>query len=201
MRTLPPEHPRLPCSRGLTRPRRPTYLACMGALQASELIERLGLKPHPEGGHYRETFRSTLVVRADRGRSGAPAVAEAERPRAACTSVLFLLQRGECSAWHAVDADEVWCWHGGAPLELAIAHGAAGEGACELHTLGMGVATGQAPQVTVPAHAWQAARSLGAWSLVGCVVAPGFEFSGFRLAPPGWSPRAWGDRARFGAPC
>ena len=102
--------------------------------------------------------------------------------------MLFLLQAGEVSAWHQVDADEVWCWHGGAPLELAIAHGARGEGARETHLLGIDVAAGQSPQATVPAHAWQAARSTGAWSLVGCVVAPGFEFRGFRLAPEGWEP-------------
>lgn len=145
---------------------------------AREMVERLGLKPHPEGGHYRETFRSALRVRA----AGDPA------DRDACTSVLFLLQAGEVSAWHQVDADEVWCWHGGAPLELSIAHGARGEGAREKHLLGIDVAAGQSPQATVPAHAWQAARSTGAWSLVGCVVAPGFEFRGFRIAPEGWEP-------------
>ncbi|MBM4007490.1 MAG: cupin domain-containing protein [Planctomycetes bacterium] len=145
---------------------------------AREMIERLRLKPHPEGGHYRETFRSDSRVRAS-GDAG---------ERDACTSVLFLLQAGEVSAWHQVDADEVWCWHGGAPLELSIAHGAQGEGTRETHLLGIDVAEGQSPQATVPAHAWQAARSTGAWSLVGCVVAPGFEFRGFRLAPEGWEP-------------
>jgi predicted cupin superfamily sugar epimerase len=147
---------------------------------AREMIERLDLKPHPEGGHYRETFRSALRVNASAGRPD----------RDACTSVLFLLQAGERSAWHQVDADEVWCWHGGAPLELSIAHGSNGDGTKETHVLGIDVSSGQSPQATVPAHAWQAARSLGAWSLVGCVVAPGFEFRGFRLAPTGWQPGA-----------
>lgn len=154
------------------------YLGFMDLLPAREMIERLGLKPHPEGGHYRETFRSALRVR----------VGDGADDRDGCTSVLFLLQEGERSAWHAVDADEVWCWHGGSPLELSIAHGSHGQGALERHILGLAVALGETPQATVPAHAWQAARSLGAWSLVGCVVAPGFEFSGFRLAPAEWSP-------------
>jgi uncharacterized protein len=167
---------------------RRAYLATMHADRtARELIERLGLKPHPEGGHYRETFRSARGVRVVAA-AGEPAVSAVER-RDACTSVLFLLQEGERSAWHVVDADEVWCWHGGAPLELSIAHGAEGEGLRERHVLGIDVAGGQSPQITVPAQAWQAARSLGAWSLVGCVVAPGFEFRGFRMAPPGWEPR------------
>ncbi|MFM7808462.1 MAG: cupin domain-containing protein [Planctomycetota bacterium] len=158
-------------------------------MTAQAMIDTLGLKPHPEGGHYRETFRSGLRVELPGGTRG-PGARETigTARRDACTSVLFLLQQGERSAWHAVDADELWCWHGGAPLELCIAHGSRGEGTEERHTLGLDVAAGQTPQATVPAHAWQAARSLGAWSLVGCVVAPGFEFSGFRLAPPGWHP-------------
>ena len=154
------------------------YLGFMDLLPAREMIERLGLKPHPEGGHYRETFRSALRVR----------VGDGADDRDGCTSVLFLLQEGERSAWHQVDADEVWCWHGGAPLELSIVHGENGEGASEVHMLGVDIRAGESPQATVPAHAWQAARSLGAWSLVGCVVAPGFEFRGFRLAPEGWQP-------------
>jgi predicted cupin superfamily sugar epimerase len=161
----------------------------MAHLTAREMIEALALKPHPEGGHYRETFRSALRVLPDGGGSQAVgAKGHHSGGRDACTSVLFLLQEGERSAWHAVDADEVWCWHGGSPLELSIAHGSHGQGALERHILGLAVASGETPQATVPAHAWQAARSLGAWSLVGCVVAPGFEFSGFRLAPAGWSP-------------
>lgn len=162
----------------------------MAPKDARELIERLGLVPHPEGGHYRETFRSGLGVRL--GERASAAAAHAESRRDACTSVLFLLQQGERSAWHTVDADEVWCWHGGAPLELSIALGPDGTEGRSQHTLGIDVAAGQRPQATVPAHAWQAARSLGAWSLVGCVVAPGFEFSGFRMAAPGWSPGGGG---------
>ena len=150
---------------------------------AKEMIDRLQLKPHPEGGHYRETFRSRLGVMVE-----APAASDGTGRREACTSVLFLLQAGEHSAWHMVDADEVWCWHGGAPLELAIASGTPGQVGARTQVLGIDVRCGQLPQATVPAHVWQSARSLGAWSLVGCVVAPGFQFSGFRLAPPGWKP-------------
>jgi predicted cupin superfamily sugar epimerase len=139
-------------------------------LSASDVIRLLDLKPHPEGGHFRETFRDTLQV--DGG-------------RAASTAIYFLLARGERSHWHRVDAVEVWHWYAGAPLELEIAQN---EGHIERVALGNDLASGERPQAVVPAHAWQAAQTLGDWTLVGCTVAPGFDFSGFELAPQGWSP-------------
>ena len=138
---------------------------------AAAVREALGLSPHPEGGHYRELWR-------DRPAAGG---------RGAGTSILFLLADGERSHWHRVDAAEVWLWQGGAPLLLGVAGAGAGRRAVRL---GPGLAGGEALQAVVPAHAWQDARSLGAWSLVSCVVAPAFEFSGFEMAPAGWSPPA-----------
>ena len=139
-------------------------------LSASDVIRLLDLKPHPEGGHFREMFRDTRQV--DGG-------------RAASTAIYFLLARGERSHWHRVDAVEIWHWHAGAPLELEIADES---GRIERIRLGSDLAAGERPQGVVTAHAWQAARSLGDWTLVGCTVAPGFEFSGFELAPEGWNP-------------
>lgn len=136
--------------------------------EAQALIRRLGLQPHPEGGHYRETYR-------------APA---ATGERAAVTLIYFLLQAGELSAWHRVDAVEIWHWYAGAPLLLTLSEG---QGRRDL-PLGPDFAAGQEPQRVVPAGAWQTARSLGDWTLVGCSVAPAFEFAGFELAPPGWQP-------------
>jgi hypothetical protein len=104
---------------------------------------------------------------------------------AASTAIYFLLARGERSHWHRIDAVEMWHWYAGAPLELEIAQG---EGRNERVTLGNDLASGQRPQAVVPAHAWQAAQSLGDWTLCGCTVAPGFDFSGFELPPQGWSP-------------
>jgi predicted cupin superfamily sugar epimerase len=138
-------------------------------MTADEMIRALGLQPHPEGGHFRETFRD----------------AKANGGRGAATSILFLLKADEVSAWHRVDAVEVWSFHGGHPLRLEIA--APGEPSSAV-TLGIDVARGQRPQAAVPAGAWQSARSLGDWTLVGCVVAPAFSFEGFEMAPPGWSP-------------
>jgi len=131
----------------------------------SDVRAALGLLPHPEGGHYRELWR-------DRPAAGG---------RGAATSILFLLAAGERSHWHRVDAAEIWLWQAGATLWLGI-------GAGQEVTLGPDSAAGEVLQATVPVHAWQAARSLGRWSLVSCVVAPAFEFAGFELAPPGWSP-------------
>ena len=136
---------------------------------AADIIRRLELKPHPEGGHYRETFRDTQTVGG----------------RAASTSIYYLLQRGERSHWHRVDAVETWHYYLGAPLKLSVVNGASEE----IFLLGPDIAADQAPQVTVPARAWQAAESTGDWTLVGCTVAPGFEFSGFELAPKHWKPR------------
>jgi predicted cupin superfamily sugar epimerase len=133
---------------------------------ADEIIAVLGLLPHPEGGHFGETFRDP----------------KPEAGRAHSTAIYYLLKVGERSHWHRVDASEVWHFHAGAPLEIGIAHEHA-----PLTALG----DGQRPQIVVPAGHWQSARSLGAWTLVGCTVAPGFEFAGFEMAPDGWEP---GDR-------
>lgn len=136
---------------------------------ADQIIATLGLAPHPEGGHYVETWR---------GPAGAGG-------RAVGTAIYFLLRAGERSHWHRVDAAEVWLFHAGDPLAVDIA---AAEGApVERHVLGSDLATAR-PQVVVPEGAWQAAEPLGGWTLVSCVVAPGFEFDGFTLAPDGWSP-------------
>jgi hypothetical protein len=136
---------------------------------AADIIRKLDLKPHPEGGHYRETFRDTHQVDG----------------RAASTAILFLLARGERSHWHRIDAVEIWHYHAGAPLKLEIVDGAKEE----IVRLGADIHAGEAPQVTVPARAWQAAQSLGDWTLVGCTVAPAFDFAKFELAPKGWEPR------------
>lgn len=135
------------------------------ALAAEDVRAALRLAPHPEGGHYRELWR-------DAPKGGG---------RGAGTSILFLLAAGERSHWHRVDAAEVWLWQAGAPLRLEIA------GAGEVR-LGPDLAGGETLQAVVPAGVWQAARSLGGWSLVSCVVAPAFAFAGFELAPPGWAP-------------
>lgn len=143
---------------------------------ADRLIERLQLAPHPEGGWYRETWR------AEPDNEG----------RAKGTAILFLLKSGEASHWHKVDADELWLWQDGDPLELSIAR-ADTEPAKNL-TLGRDVAGGQCLQGLVPAGAWQAARAASqadarqGFALVSCIVVPGFDFSGFELAPPGWAP-------------
>jgi uncharacterized protein len=138
-------------------------------LSAADIVRLLDLKPHPEGGHFRETFRDTRTIGG----------------RAASTAIHFLLARGERSHWHRVDAVEVWHYYAGAPLCLEIAQP---DGRTERITLGADLAAGERPQAAVPAHAWQAAHSLGNWTLVGCTVAPGFEFTGFELAPPAWTP-------------
>jgi uncharacterized protein len=138
-------------------------------LDADDIIALLGLAPHPEGGHFRETFRDPVSV------SGG---------RAASTAIYFLLRAGGVSRWHRVDAAEVWHWYAGAPLVLSIRNDAE----CHTVTLGPDLAAGQRPQAVVPARAWQRAHSTGAWTLVGCTVAPGFEFAGFELAPPGFAP-------------
>jgi predicted cupin superfamily sugar epimerase len=137
-------------------------------LTAAEVIRLLDLRPHPEGGHFRETFRDT---RESDGRS-------------VSTAIYFLLARGERSHWHRVDATEVWHYYAGAPLALSIADGSG----TTVVRLGPHLAAGERPQAAVPAGAWQAAETLGDWTLVGCTVAPGFVFTGFELAPPGWEP-------------
>ncbi len=135
---------------------------------AQETVSALGLARHPEGGFFRETFRAP------------------DQPRGASTSILFLLPAGERSRWHRVDADEHWLFHDGDALELEIAK-PDGSGRLVI-MLGANLVAGHAPQAVVPRGWWQAARSTGAWSLVGCVVAPAFEFSHFEMAPEGWEP-------------
>jgi predicted cupin superfamily sugar epimerase len=139
-------------------------------LTATDMVRLLDLKPHPEGGHFRETFRDTRAV---------------EGGRAASTAIYYLLARGERSHWHRTDAAEVWNWYAGAPLRLDIAPETE---ARERVTLGSDLTAGERPQAVVPAYAWQAAETLGEWTLVGCTVAPGFDFAQFELAPKGWEP-------------
>ena len=139
-------------------------------MTSGEMIAALGLTRHPKGGFYRETFRAPDV------------------PRGASTSILFLLPAGEQSRWHRVDADEHWLFHDGDALELLIADPASG--ARERIVLGRDVARGERPQAVVPRGWWQAARPLGDWTLVGCVVAPAFEFARVERAPEGWEPDA-----------
>lgn len=138
-------------------------------LTAAEVISRLDLAPHPEGGHFRETFRDAHLTADGRARS---------------TAIYFLLAEGERSRWHRVDAVEVWHYYAGDPLILGIAE----DGARRDIVLGPDLIAGHHPQAIVPTGAWQGARSLGAWTLVGCTVAPGFEFSGFELAAPDFDP-------------
>lgn len=141
-----------------------------GAASAEAVIAALGLAPHPEGGHFVETYRH----------------APAGGGRGAMTAIYYLLRAGERSAWHRVrDADEIWHFHAGAPLRLELSRDGS---TVETLTLGADVAIGERPQHLVPAGCWQAAQSLGAWTLVGCTVAPAFEFASFELAEPGWQP-------------
>jgi predicted cupin superfamily sugar epimerase len=142
----------------------------LSALSAAEVVRLLDLAPHPEGGHFRETFRDPRTV---------------DGKRAASTAIYFLLARGERSHWHRIDAAELWHFYAGAPLMLEIGAGEEGGSTAQRLTLGADLAAGERPQAIVPAGAWQAAESLGAWSLVGCTVAPGFEFARFELAPKG----------------
>lgn len=134
---------------------------------AADIIARLSLTPHPEGGHYRETFRDTHLI------GGRPA----------STAILFLLARGERSHWHRIDAVEIWHYYAGAPLKLEIVDGVAEE------IVRLGPDADETPQAIVPARAWQAAESLGDWTLVGCTVAPGFTFETFELAAKDFTPR------------
>jgi predicted cupin superfamily sugar epimerase len=141
----------------------------MSEFNAGDVIGLLGLMPHPEGGHFRETFR-------DQARDGG---------RAASTAIYFLLAAGEVSRWHRIDAAEVWHWYAGAPLELLMAPP---DGNAFLVRLGSRLETGERPQAVVPPGYWQSARSLGPWTLVGCTVAPGFSFETFELAATDFAP-------------
>ena len=138
-------------------------------ISAREIVDQLGLAPHPEGGWFRETWRA-----------GAP-----EGGRAAGTAIYYLLEAGQLSRWHRVDAAEIWHWYAGAPLALSLS-----EDGHRRRTLILGpdIAAGERPQAVVPEGCWQSAVSLGRYTLAGCTVAPAFEFSGFEMAPEGWEP-------------
>ncbi len=138
-------------------------------MDADEVIAALDLEPHPEGGHFRETFRDGNATGRDHS-----------------TAIYYLLKAGETSHWHRIDAAEIWHFYAGEPLALSIADGSAPP---TEHILGRDLAKGQYPQVMVPRAAWQSARPLGAFALVGCTVAPGFEFDSFEMAPEGWEPK------------
>jgi predicted cupin superfamily sugar epimerase len=138
-------------------------------MDAFRIVDVLNLQPHPEGGMYAETWRAD----ANTGE------------RAAGTAIYFLLRAGERSHWHRVDAAEIWHFYAGDALELRTS---ADGRSVETARLGPDLAAGERPQLVVAPHAWQEARSLGAWTLVGCTVSPGFEFRGFELAPEGWEP-------------
>ncbi len=139
----------------------------MTGLAAADVIRLLDLQPHPEGGHYRETFRDPRTT---------------PDGRAVSTAIYFLLRGGERSAWHRIDAAEMWHWYAGAALSLSIRDPS---GAASITRLGPELQDGERPQAVVPAGAWQSAESLGEWTLVGCTVAPGFSFATFELAPGG----------------
>jgi uncharacterized protein len=139
------------------------------ALTAEAVIRALDLQPHPEGGAYRETWRDQP---GDAGRG-------------AGTAIHFLLRGEEISAWHRVDAAELWIWQAGAPIALTTSP----DGSAAQHRhLGPDLAGGQSLQLLVPKNHWQTASCLGRWTLVCCVVAPAFRFEGFEMAPPGWQP-------------
>ena len=135
-------------------------------MNAATLIDLLNLEPHPEGGWYAETWRGP------------------ERPRASGSAIHFLLEAHQSSHWHAVDAVEIWHWYAGGALALHVHDG----DGTRVETLGNDFAAGQRPQRIVPKGAWQKAVPVDGWVLVGCTVSPGFEFAGFRLAEPGFSP-------------
>ena len=136
-------------------------------MTADEIIARLGLRPHPEGGRFIETFRS------------------AGDGRTAGTAIYYLLRAGEHGHWHRVDADEIWHWHAGCALDLGLSHDGRH---VDTHRLGPDLGQGERPQVIVPRFCWQTARSLGSWTLVSCTVSPAFAFDGFEMAPKGWRP-------------
>jgi uncharacterized protein len=139
-------------------------------LTAADIIARLELRPHPEGGYYREMFRDQHCD---------------AQGRACSTAIYFLLARGERSHWHRIDAVEIWHYYAGSTLTLQIANDG-----CTQHTVRLGpdLLAGERPQAIVPPAAWQCAESTGDWTLVGCTVAPGFEFAKFEMAPDGWEP-------------
>lgn len=142
----------------------------MPDLGVNEIVRLLDMQAHPEGGWFKETYRSPNL----------------QGDRSVATVIHFLLAADQVSAWHQVDADEAWFWHAGAPLALTQSP-PDGQGASSIQ-LGPDIRVGQRPHHVIPADHWQTAESLGAWTLVSCMVAPGFEFSGFKLADPDWRP-------------
>ena len=136
--------------------------------EARDLIDRLGLNPHPEGGHFAETWRDDKAGIRGSG-----------------TAIHYLLCAGERSHWHRVDATEIWHYYAGSPLALSISEDGITQ---ETNLLGPDLTANQQPQIIVPENAWQSAVSTGDWTLVGCTVSPAFEFSGFEMAPPDWAP-------------
>ncbi|MBG6145683.1 cupin domain-containing protein [Roseibium album] len=145
-------------------------MSVSASLTAAKVVDLLKMQPHPEGGYYVETFRDEVTD---------------QEGRAASTLIYFLLPEGVLSRWHKVDAVETWHWYAGAPLELSISPDGDRK---QVLKLGNDLVSGARPQGIVPRHGWQQARSLGAWTLVGCTVAPGFQFAGFKMAPEGWEP-------------
>jgi uncharacterized protein len=143
----------------------------MGFMDFGDVVEALGLRPHPEGGWFVETWRG-------------PSDEDGARP--AVSTILYLLSAGKPSHWHRIDAAEIWQHAGGDALELSV--WVEGTGSVVVHRLAGDLSPGSVLQAAVPAGAWQAATSIGAWTLVGCIVAPAFEFEGFELAPPDWEP-------------
>jgi len=151
-------------------------MRAMQFMTAAEVVHELELTPHPEGGFYRETHRSILDGDGHHGTSN----------RVASTVIYFLIARDQNNRWHKVDADEIWFWHAGADLELSIV-----DPSTDVQTvlrIGTSGENHAAPHGVVPPQWWQSARTLGEWTLVSCVVTPGFEWSKFVLAPTGWSP-------------
>ena len=140
----------------------------MSKLAAEDVIFTLGMARHPEGGWYAQTFEDPDKIDG----------------RARSTAIYYLLEAGDRSHWHRVDAVEVWHWYAGSPLSLRLSDGTS----VDEHRLGADLETGERPQVVVPRGRWQSAETTGRWTLVGCTVAPGFQFSGFELADPDWAP-------------
>ena len=140
-------------------------------MRPEDIIRELGMQPHPEGGWYIQTFRDSP-----------------DEARGHSTAIYYMLEAGQRSHWHRVrDAAEVWHYYAGAPLALHLSEDGAGS---ETIRLGAAISSGERPQAVVPANWWQSAETTGDYTLVGCTVAPGFEFSKFEMAPPGWAPSA-----------
>ena len=136
---------------------------------ASQIIEKLNLSPHPEGGWYRQTW-----------------IADTAAGRPSGSAIYYLLEAGQRSHWHRIDSTEIWHFHAGAALQLSTA--ASDSDPVVESVLGPHILSGQTAQIIVPEQHWQSAKSLGDWTLVGCTVSPAFHFEGFHMAPPDWAP-------------